>query len=194
MYEVEVKFRADHDALRPEVAARGRHVGTVTQRDSYYDAPHRSFAETDEALRVREETEETEATGDAAPDGDGPVTRLTYKGPLVDEVSKSRREHETAVADGGAMASALEALGFQPAAVVEKRRERYAVEGLTVVLDEVTDVGQFLEIETESAELEAAREEVFDLARELGFDPESGIRESYLGMVLATDNGGNVRE
>jgi adenylate cyclase class 2 len=184
MYEVEVKFRADHDAARPEVAARGRHVGTVTQRDSYYDAPHRSFAETDEALRVREETEETGST-DA--EGDGPVTRLTYKGPLVDEVSKSRREHETAVADGEAMAAALEALGFQPAAVVEKRRERYAVDGLTVVLDEVTGVGQFLEIETESEALEAAREDVFELARELGFDPESGIRESYLGMVLAAD-------
>jgi adenylate cyclase class 2 len=184
MYEVEVKFRADHDAARPEVAARGRHVGTVTQRDSYYDAPHRSFAETDEALRVREETGETGST-DA--EGDGPVTRLTYKGPLVDEVSKSRREHETAVADGEAMAAALEALGFQPAAVVEKRRERYAVDGLTVVLDEVTGVGQFLEIETESEALEAAREDVFELARELGFDPESGIRESYLGMVLAAD-------
>lgn len=184
MYEVEVKFRADHDALRPEVTARGRHFGTVTQRDSYYDAPHRSFVETDEALRVREETG---AGADTDADADGSVTRLTYKGPLVDEVSKSRREHETAVADGEAMAAALEALGFEPAAVVEKRRERYAVDGLTVVLDEVTGVGQFLEIETESDQLEAARGEVFDLARELGFDPEAGIRESYLGMVLAAE-------
>jgi adenylate cyclase class 2 len=184
MYEVEVKFRADHDAVRPEVAARGREVGTVIQRDSYYDAPHRSFAETDEALRVREETETTEEGAD------GPVTRLTYKGPLVDEVSKTRREHETAVADGEAMAAALEALGFQPAAVVEKRRERYAVDGLTVVLDEVTGVGEFIEIETESDDLEAARGEVFALARELGFDPEAGIRESYLGMVLAAGDDG----
>jgi len=174
-----VKFRADHDAVRPLVVERGRHVDTVVQRDTYYDAPHRSFADTDEALRVRREDHE-----------DGTETRLTYKGPLVDEVSKSREEAETAVGDAEALATALERLGFEPAATVEKRRERYAVEGYTVVLDEVSGVGEFVEIERESDDLEAAREGAFALARELGFDPEDGIRESYLGMVLADGTGG----
>jgi len=178
MYEVEVKFRADHAAVRPRVQARGRHVDTVVQRDTYYDAPHRSFAETDEALRVRREEHEG-----------GAETQLTYKGPLVDEVSKTREEAETAVGDPEALATALERLGFEPAATVEKRRERYAVDGYTVVLDDVSGVGQFVEIERESEELEAAREGAFELARELGFEPENGIRESYLGMVLADEEG-----
>ncbi len=178
MYEVEVKFRADHTAVRPRMEARGRHVDTVLQRDTYYDAPHRSFAETDEALRVRREEHEN-----------GAATLLTYKGPLVDEVSKSREEAETAIGDPEALATALERLGFEPAATVEKRRERYTVDGYTVVLDEVTDVGQFVEIERESEDLEAARNGAFELARELGFDPKDGIRESYLGMVLDEDEG-----
>lgn len=174
-----MKFRADHAAVRPRVQARGRHVDTVLQRDTYYDAPHRSFAETDEALRVRQEEHEEEEV----------ETRLTYKGPLVDEVSKSREEVETAVGDPGALATALERLGFEPAATVEKRRERYEVDGYTVVLDDVSGVGQFVEIERESNELEAARKGAFELARTLGFDPEDGIRESYLGMVLDGEEG-----
>jgi len=175
MYEVELKVRASHDAVRERLDALGAdHVGTVTQVDTYYDAPHRDFAETDEALRIRRENRGEEAT-----------TRVTYKGPLVEEASKTRKEVETGVADADRFDDILDALGFAPAAVVEKERERHVLDGYTVTLDTVADLGEFVEIEREAPErdLETVREGAIDRLRDLGLDPDDQIRTSYLGLL-----------
>ncbi|MFD1515375.1 class IV adenylate cyclase [Halomarina rubra] len=182
MYEVEVKLRAEHAALADRLAALGAtHDRTVEQRDTYYDAPHREFAETDEALRIRRVTR---LDGPEEP----PECRVTYKGPLVDDTTKTRVEHETGVEDGETMGEVLDALGFDPAVTVEKRREQYAFDGVTVVLDDVTGLGQFVEVELESEDVDAARERCFEVVRELGLDPGDGIRTSYLGLLLESDN------
>jgi len=177
MYEVELKVRAAHDPVRSRLASLDAESrGSVRQVDTYYDAPHRDFAETDEALRIRRESSE---------DGEA-VARVTYKGPLVDEASKTREEAETAVADGDAMAAVLEALGFDAAATVEKRRERYRYEGYDVVLDDVRGLGEFVEVETETEnDVEEAREGAAGVLEALDLDPAEGIRDSYLGMLLA---------
>ncbi|USZ68181.1 class IV adenylate cyclase [Halorussus salilacus] len=183
MYEVEVKVRADHDAVRERLAELGADsVNEVAQEDTYYDAPHREFAETDEALRVREETP---AEGEQA-------TELTYKGPLVEAESKTRREIETAVEDGDAADAILSALGFDPAATVRKERERFAVGGYTVTLDSVEGLGEFVEVETEAEDdIESAREGAFAVLRDLGLDPGDQIRTSYLGLLLEKDADGS---
>jgi adenylate cyclase class 2 len=177
MYEVEVKLPADHAAVRARLAdIDATTLGTVRQRDTYYDAPHRTFVETDEALRIRR-VEHEDGTEE---------TRLTYKGPLVDSESKSRREHETGVDDAETMDAILSALGFEPAAVVEKERTSFAVDEHTVTLDDVTDVGTFVEVEveTESADIDEARAGAFELVERLGLDPDDQIRTSYLGLLL----------
>jgi len=175
-----VKVRAEHDAveLRLERLDADR-AGEVIQADTYYDAPHREFGETDEALRIRRERRP----------GEEADSRITYKGPLVDEVSKTREEVETGVADGDRLGAILEHLGFDPVATVEKSRERYAVDGYTVTLDDVTGLGEFVEVEREVAEddVETAREGAFDLVDRLGLDADEGIRTSYLGMLLDGD-------
>ncbi len=178
MYEVEVKVRASHDAVRERLAAiDATPAGTVVQKDTYYDAPDRDFATTDEALRIRRET-----------DTDGETTvKLTYKGPLVDADSKTREEAETAVTDGDALASILAALDFRPAATVRKKRERYRVDDLTVTLDAVDGLGEFVECETTAPEsaISSAREDAFDLLDRLGLDPDEQVRTSYLALLLA---------
>jgi adenylate cyclase class 2 len=176
MYEVEVKVAADLAAVADRLEALGAtQTGDVVQVDTYYDAPHREFAETDEALRVRRETEagSTEA-------------RITYKGPLVEAESKTREEHETTVADGETADDIFANLGFDPAATVEKDRRFYRYDGYTITLDAVEGVGEFVEVETETDEdgVEAAREGAFEVLRELGLDPEDQTRTSYLGLLL----------
>jgi adenylate cyclase class 2 len=176
MYEVELKVRASHDAVRERLDALGaERTGTVTQVDTYYDAPHRDFAETDEALRIRREER-----------GDETTTRVTYKGPLVEAASKTRKEVETGVADADHFDDILAALGFSPAAVVEKERERYALDGYTVTLDTVADLGEFVEIEREAPEaaVESTREDAVAHLRDLGLDPDDQIRTSYLGLLV----------
>jgi adenylate cyclase class 2 len=196
MYEVEMKVRAGSDDVRARLREAGASRSRVVfQEDTYYDAPHREFAATDEALRVRREAElgegaprGVEAVRDALEDGVFDA-RVTYKGPLVDDESKTREEFETGVADGATMARVFSELGFSPAATVAKRREFWTLDGVTVTVDDVAGLGGFVEAETETDEagVEDARERVADALRALDLDPDEQIRTSYLGMLLADD-------
>lgn len=70
---------------------------------------------------------------------------------------KRNREEETDVADAEAFAAILDALGYRPALVYEKRRATWRLAGVEVVLDELP-FGLFMEIEgEEDAILDAER-------------------------------------
>jgi adenylate cyclase class 2 len=176
MYEVELKVRADHDEVRERLAALdAAPIGAVVQEDTYYDAPHRDFAATDEALRIRRECDDED------------VVRITYKGPLVDDTSKTREEFETELGDGETADAILDSLGFDPVATVRKERERFALDSYTVTLDAVDDIGEFVEVETEAteSELDTAREGARETLESLGLDAGESIRTSYLELLLA---------
>ena len=199
MYEVEIKVPADLDATRERLREVGaERVGAKRQRDTYYDAPHREFAETDEALRIRRETPLAGEGGSSAGD-DGasseeppdPAATVTYKGPLLDAASKTRTEHETGVDDGEALAAVLSGLGFEPAATVEKRREFWSYDGFTVTLDAVTGLDEYVEIEREveaESEVDATREAAVEALDRLGLDANEQVRTSYLGLLLAGED------
>lgn len=205
MYEVEVKVPADHQAVRSALAGVGAaRVETLAQADTYFDAPHRDFAETDEALRVRRVASATpDFDQDAATDDrsvpaviddvlDGAFresgeARVTYKGPLLEAESKTREEFETGVESGDEMRTILDRVGFHPAATVRKLREKHRLDEFTVLLDAVEDVGEYVEVETEvetEDAVEAAREDAYDRLDRLGLDPSDQIRTSYLGLKL----------
>ena len=230
MYEVEIKVPAALETVRERLVDAGAtRRDVIRQRDVYYDAPHRTFAETDEALRIRHETvlaaegegsdedeqwEGDEGGGRWKVDDDGgdrwevdddgadrwergeggevntadTSTAITYKGPLVEAASKTREEFETGVSDPEAAAGILDGLGFEPAATVEKRRERWTLDGATVTLDSVTDVGEFIEIEltaVDAAGIEDARERAIAALDRLGLDADDQLRTSYLELLLA---------
>jgi adenylate cyclase class 2 len=176
VYEVECKVERAHEPVHERLSALGADsISAVEQEDTYYDAPYRAFAETDEALRVRRE---------------GETAQLTYKGPLVDTASKTRAEHETAVESAEEMERVLDALGFTPAATVEKEREAFDCRGYTVALDTVAGLGEFVEVEGEAAaesDIEDVRDGVHDLLWALDCDPTNQIRTSYLGLLLESD-------
>lgn len=72
---------------------------------------------------------------------------LTYKErfPTLSEI-KHQREDETAVSDPDALEAILDALGFTPALVYEKRRETWRLGKAEIVIDELP-FGLFMEIE-----------------------------------------------
>lgn len=178
MYEVELKVRTDHEGLRERLDELGAaFLGAVEQADTYYDAPHRDFAQTDEALRVRRETVDEEESA-----------VITYKGAKIDADSKTREEIETGVEAGDDAAAIFESVGFEPVATVYKERDRYRIGEYTVTLDTVEGAGSFVEVETEADDIDAAREGAADLMRDLGLDPDEQIRTSYLGLLLGNEN------
>jgi predicted adenylyl cyclase CyaB len=68
---------------------------------------------------------------------------------------KRQREEETEVSDASALAAILEALGYRPVLVYEKRRTTWRLSGAEVALDELP-FGLFAEIEGDEANILAA--------------------------------------
>ncbi|MEM2933979.1 MAG: class IV adenylate cyclase [Methanocellales archaeon] len=176
MIEVEVKLAVeDLVALENKVKQMGmKSAGEKKQLDIYFNAPDRDFAKTDEALRIRIEN--------------GKLF-LTYKGAKFNGETKSRREIEIEIKAKSAikMRNLLLRLGYREVAVVNKIRRIYRSQGLKIYLDQVEQLGSFIEVEAAAAEknFKAKRKQVFDLLQKLGLNPRNSIRQSYLELLLA---------
>ncbi|MDZ7850557.1 MAG: CYTH domain-containing protein [Halodesulfurarchaeum sp.] len=85
------------------------------------------------------------------------------------------------------MERVLAVLGFEPAATVEKTRTRYDLDGVTVVLDRVEGLGEFVEVETTATDetVEQAQKTVANVLEGLGLDPETQISTSYLELLAS---------
>ncbi|MHB0956404.1 MAG: class IV adenylate cyclase [Pirellulaceae bacterium] len=181
LYEVENKFPV------PDLAIVEQRLGTygvrfgeaVEQIDHYFAHPARDFVQTDEALRLRQ-------IGDR--------NFVTYKGPKIDQATKTRQELELPLAVGQDLVvryvQLLRALGFRSVAEVRKLRrsgsflwQQWQVEA---TLDEVAGLGRFveLEIQVDADRLAAAQAGLLALAAELGLNQVE--RRSYLQMLLAS--------
>jgi len=176
MIEVEVKAHA-HDLV--VVEDKLINLGSLKkneeyQEDIYFNAPHRDFAQTDEALRIRKTR-----------DTDGERIFMTYKGAKMDKVSKTRKEIEVNVGDPLKVANIFENLGFRPVAIVKKNRVSYTFNELVITLDEVQGVGSFVEIEKEAEEgedFQGALDEIFEFYKRIGIK-EGFERRSYLELM-----------
>jgi len=183
MPDVEVEAKYPLTGLPAEWRDRllglgARPADSARQSDEYFAHPARDFVATGEAFRIR-------TVGD--------WNALTYKGPLLDPLTKSRHELEIAFAAGAAEASRMRellvALGFRPAGRVSKTRTHLEVarqgRTLTLALDEVDGLGLFLEIEIVAPESDwqPARDVLLAFAAELGLS--GAERRSYLELLAA---------
>lgn len=69
-----------------------------------------------------------------------------------DSAIKHQREDETRIENATALVAILDALGYRPALIYEKRRARWRVGGTEVLIDELP-FGLFLEIEGDEDEI-----------------------------------------
>lgn len=173
MLEIELKVSVPSlDPIRDRlVLRRARPCGRVHEHDRYYNAPHRDFALTDEAVRVR-------YTDDHAV--------VTYKGPKIKKFGlKAREELNFAVESGETFETMLARLGFTLTTDVNKWRENYRLGDATISLDTVEELGTFVEIEvvTEN-DADNPTGRITTLAHEIGADGEP-ILASYLELLLS---------
>ena len=182
-FEVEQKFRVA--SLQPTLAALvelGIDVSQpLRQVDRYYRHPQRNFAQTDEAFRLRSV---------------GPSNCITYKGPKIDQETKTRCEEEVALADGETARISADAifthLGFEPAlTVIKQRRTANFHKGnfdIEFALDQVEGLGEFVEIEIgvaavslEDPAMQEARAALADLAA--SFNLQDVERRGYADLM-----------
>jgi adenylate cyclase class 2 len=112
---------------------------------------------------------------------------FTYKERGASESAvKRHREEETEVSNAAALAAILEALGYRPALVYEKRRSTWLIGGVEVVLDELP-FGLFVEIEGEEGAILAAE-------RRLGLEGVEPEHAPYPELTVrhGTNRGGVV--
>ena len=177
-YLIEVEVKAivkDFEEVRNKLTQIGAvKIKTEHQSDIYYNAPHKDFGETDEALRIRE-----------IPEKGKKRVILTYKGAKLDNISKTRKEIEVDVSDSKNTSLILENLNFRRAASVKKNRDIYHIKEFIITLDTVQDVGTYVEIETEANEDEDTSEsiqKIYGIYKQLGIE-EGFERRSYLELM-----------
>ncbi|MBC7117953.1 MAG: class IV adenylate cyclase [Methanobacteriaceae archaeon] len=171
MIEVEVKAKANPIIKKKLEFIGAQKIRTEKQEDIYFNAPHKDFKVTDEALRIRKTPTKT---------------LLTYKGPKIDEKSKTRQEIETEIPNPQKMTKILECLGFKKAYKVVKEREIYQLDDFTVTIDNVKGLGTYIEIEKdikENEDYDETLQKIFKIYKKLGI--RKGFqRKSYLELLL----------
>lgn len=171
MIEVEVKFQIDNiKEVEEEIEKFAQLIVEKTESDTYFNSPWKDFRESDEALRIRKDDE---------------GVTVTYKGPKIDSRTKSREEVKVNIDDYHSGIQLLKGLGFTPFGEVVKNRRIFDLEGATVSIDRVENLGDFMEIElqAERSEVEEKTMQIFRLAKRLGFHEEQSIRKSYLELL-----------
>ncbi|GAB6943670.1 class IV adenylate cyclase [Vulcanisaeta sp. JCM 14467] len=175
MFEVEVKYRVpSHDVIKDKLKSlNAKFLEHTEETDIYFNSPVRDFAKTDEALRVRVY-------------GDGTVV-LTYKGPRIGSIGKTREELSVTVNDLESLLEILRKLDFREVAKVVKRRDIYNYENFTIYVDSVEELGSFVEVETmvnDKELIDKATEEVLQLGNKLGLRRDWIERKTYLELML----------
>ena len=171
MIEVEVKAKSKPGIKKKLESIGAQKIKKEKQEDTYFNAPHKDFKITDEALRIRKT----------------PLKAfITYKGPKIDEKSKTRQEIETEIPDPKNMTRILECLGFKKAHKVIKKRETYQLNDFKIAIDNVKGLGTYIEIEKDIKEDEDYNEtlhKILKIYKQLGI--KKGFqRKSYLELLL----------
>lgn len=162
--EVEIKFKIeDLKALTRKLRTSGFRLLTrrTHEMNTLYDLPGQPLRGKGEVLRIRKY---------------GDRWTVTFKAKGKAGRHKSRKEIETRVEDGQALAEILEALDFAPSFSYEKFRTEWSDGQGHVVVDE-TPIGNFGEIEGPSRWIDA-------VARSLGISSDQYITDSYAVLFL----------
>ena len=183
--EVEIKLKIRNktlvmDSLKTIGFLKDRYV---VEKDIYYTSEHHDFAALGEALRIRK-VKDLESQRE--------TSVITYKGAKLDLVSMTRQELETEVEDGDTVRKILEQIGFCPVSPVEKQRLYFRKDNMTACLDDVKNLGNYLELEilTDTEKRTEALKQIEDVLESLGYSMKDTTRTSYLSMLIKKDKDG----
>ena len=169
-FELKVKVPSLDPVRKQLVENNAQFFSREHEHDIYYNAPHRNFGVTDESIRVRYSKN---------------PTVVTYKGAKIKTYGLKAREELNVVIDSGEVFERmLERLGFTRTAEVNKWRENYRFSDAGIMLDEVEDLGTFVEIEIlADDEISNTAGRIEEVAKKIGVSGEP-ILASYLELLL----------
>lgn len=148
-------------------------LGEEKEIDIYFNSTTKDFRKTDEVVRIREIDNDEEI-------------ELTYKGPKIGTISKSREEITIRIPQKykDNLFKILEKLGLIPLYKVTKIRKYFRDGNFTICLDEVNDLGSFVEIELPNGSEEELIKYVNSFLNRYSIIAEK-IDKSYLELILS---------
>lgn len=167
VYEVEVKrqLTSDKEAFTTQLLQNGYvESAVVVEVDDYYSRPDVDYMKTVECLRIRDT---------------GKKREITYKPPTTDfsatTIIKEEKNIPLASAEDVDVArDLLRAIGMVHLVKVEKHRQSYAKSyndhEVTITIDVLPGVGDFVEIEILSTDPAAAQSAITEVEAELSLD------------------------
>jgi adenylate cyclase class 2 len=174
MREIELKVRLqDKPTLLAKLIEQGVKLSEpVTHHDVVYgEAGVPGDGDNNAAwLRVRTET---------AP-GRAPRVLFRFKRSVSGQLDSI--EHETEVADAGAMTAIIDELGFELYSDLTKTRQKAHVGAVEICVDEVPLLGSFLEVEklcADDADHDVVVAELWGLLESLGIAKEQTVTDGY---------------
>jgi adenylate cyclase class 2 len=95
-------------------------------------------------------------------------------------------EYETAIEKPEQIAKIFQALDIHPVIVVNKQRKSYLYRNIEISVDEVEELGTFVELEMKGDfnSPEEAQAQLFSLAEELGLQKERQDHKGYPRLLL----------
>lgn len=179
--EIEAKVKvADHQAVRRQLQALGaEQVWSVMEDNVFLDTPDQALLARQSGLRVRT---------NRPIDGESqPTVEVTFKGPRRATRLKTRPEIQFNADDADAVFELFNALGYMRTLAFDKRRQRWRIARCTIELDELPQLGCFVEIEGPD---ESAIEQ---LLGKLGLAEQPLIQTGYVQMVAEHLGGSAVK-
>ena len=161
MTEIEAKFKIHNPAEVREklLSCQAEYIQTVLQEDAYLDTDERQLYSNDTGLRLRI----VKKINPKGPD-DKQIITLTYKGPRRKGDLKVREEQEVIVNSAETALAILARLGYYPTITFQKRRESFTLKNGRIELDELPQMGFFLEIEADDEQIVQSVRELLGLA------------------------------
>ena len=174
-YEVKIKVENLEEIERRLLELGAVLVDEVEEEDHYIDLrPCIDLRARDEALRVRISRSRIAKRE---------LSELTYKGPRIVPNTKIRKEISVSVEDGRRLIEVFRSLGFRDH-VVKKKRKIYRYGPYIFFLDNVENLGTFVEIEIEGVEsVEQFLQELRKVISLLRIS-EKFIDKSYIELLM----------
>ena len=179
MIEVEVKIPIESiEEIEGQLIHNGfKYQKTVVETDTYFTSDYYDMRKHDKALRIR--TTENRDTGEMR-------AQLGCKGPKLDNISMTRKETEIEIREPEKMKEILKELEFYPAFCrVKKTRSYYSKKRMTAAVDQVENLGSFLELEIlveKEADREKGLEEIKSVMKQIGCGEKKTVRTSYVSI------------
>jgi adenylate cyclase class 2 len=167
--ELEAKVKVEdlqivRDRLKKTAATS---KGSALETNMFFDAADGRLRKADRGLRIRIARNES---------GKEHCT-VTMKGPLMPGDMKSREEIEYTISDAAAAEQVFTHLGFPRTISFQKRRESWELGGCKIELDELPNLGTFVEVEGES------ESEIQAVLRKLELQNLPMIKTGYVSML-----------